>query len=160
MTSAESPLPHPGVRLPPPLLYVAGWAVGVLLNRWRALPITPGPSVVRAIAATACVVAWMALMLSALGAFRRGHTTMVPNRPATSFVTSGPYRFTRNPMYVSLVVLYLGATLFADSWWPLLFLPVVVIAVQRTVIAREERYLGGAFPAEYAMYRARVRRWL
>ena len=75
-------------------------------------------------------------------------------------MTAGPYRLTRNPMYVSLAALYVGVSLFANSWWPLLLLPVVLLAVDRAVIAREERYLAGAFPAEYAAYRARVRRWL
>ena len=67
---------------------------------------------------------------------------------------------TRNPMYVSLVALYAGVTLLVNTWWPFLFLPFVVIAVDRAVIAREERYLASAFPAEYGAYARRVRRWL
>jgi protein-S-isoprenylcysteine O-methyltransferase Ste14 len=63
-------------------------------------------------------------------------------------------------MYVGLVALYLGVTLLMNSWWPLFFLPVVVILIDRTVIAREERYLASAFPAEYGAYTKRVRRWL
>ncbi len=63
-------------------------------------------------------------------------------------------------MYVSLVVLYLGITLFVNSWWPVILLPAVVLIVDRAVIAREERYLAAAFPEAYTAYRARVRRWL
>jgi protein-S-isoprenylcysteine O-methyltransferase Ste14 len=67
---------------------------------------------------------------------------------------------TRNPMYVSLAVLYVGLTLIVNSWWPLPLLAVVLVVVDRAVIAREERYLAAAFPVDYATYRARVRRWL
>jgi protein-S-isoprenylcysteine O-methyltransferase Ste14 len=63
-------------------------------------------------------------------------------------------------MYLSLVLLYLAVTLVLDSWWPVVLLPVVVIAVDRMVIRREERYLEHAFPGEYAAYRQRVRRWV
>jgi protein-S-isoprenylcysteine O-methyltransferase Ste14 len=153
------PLPHPGVRYPPPLLYVAGLLAGWALHRWRPLPITAGPATARTLAGLLCVGLWLALMAGALAAFRRARTTLIPNRPAAALATGGPYRFTRNPMYLALVALYVGVTLLANSWWPLALLPVVVLAVDRDVIAREERYLAGAFPAEYAAYRSRVRRW-
>jgi protein-S-isoprenylcysteine O-methyltransferase Ste14 len=156
---ASSP-PHAGVAYPPPLLYVVGLAVGVGLHRWRPWPITAGASTARMTLAILCLLAWAAIFLGALTTFRRARTTMIPNRPATALVSDGPYRFTRNPMYVSLVALYLAVTLFVDSWWPLVLLPVVMLAVDRMVIAREERYLGAAYPTEYSAYRARVRRWL
>jgi protein-S-isoprenylcysteine O-methyltransferase Ste14 len=63
-------------------------------------------------------------------------------------------------MYVSLFALYVAVALFANTWWPIVILPLVLIVVDRAVIAREERYLASAFPTEYAAYRARVRRWL
>jgi len=63
-------------------------------------------------------------------------------------------------MYLSLVCLYVAVALMLDTWWALVLLPVVVLVIDRAVIAREERYLTAAFPAEYAAYRARVRRWL
>ena len=159
MVSSSSP-PHAGVHFPPPLLYVAGIVAGLGLHRWRPLPMTAGASPARTIAAAACVAAYVALFAAAFIAFRRARTSLLPNRPAAAFVTAGPYRLTRNPMYVSLAALYVGVSLFANSWWPPLLLPVVLLAVDRAVIAREERYLAGAFPAEYAAYRARVRRWL
>lgn len=151
---------HAGVHYPPPLIYVAGIVIGWLLQRWRPLPITAGPSMARMICAVLALAIYFAFFGPAFAAFRRAHTSIIPNRPASAFVTTGPYRVTRNPMYVSLVALYLAVTLFMDSWWPVALLPLVVLAVDRLVIAREERYLGGAFPAEYAAYRSRVRRWL
>ncbi len=155
-----SPPQHAGVRFPPPLLYVAGIAVGVGLHRWWPLPMTAGASPGRAVGAAICLLAYVALFFGSFAVFRRARTTLIPNRPAAALVTAGPYRFTRNPMYLSLVALYLGVTLLANTWWPLLLLPIVVFAVDRVVIAREERYLAHAFPAEYEAYRTRVRRWL
>jgi protein-S-isoprenylcysteine O-methyltransferase Ste14 len=158
--TTSSPPRHAGVNFPPPLLYVAGIALGWLLQRWRPLSITAGPSVVRTICAAAAFVIYLVLFGSALAAFRRARTTLIPNRPATAFVANGPYRFTRNPMYVSMAALYLAVAIFMNSWWAVLMLPLVLLVVDRFVIAREERYLGAAFPTEYAAFRARVRRWL
>ena len=155
-----SPLPHPGVHFPPPLIFVAGIAIGWLLNRRWPWPITAGASRGRMLIAVLCFTIWLAFMLAAFVTFLRARTAIIPNRPAARLVTSGPYRFTRNPMYVSMVALYVAVTLAINSWWPLLLLPLVVLVLQRVVIAREERYLASAFPAEYAEYRRRVRRWL
>lgn len=149
-----------GVRFPPPFVYAIGVALGWLLGRWMAWRITTGPSPMRMAAAALFVLVYLVLFVGALTAFRRAHTTLIPNRPATAFVTRGPYAFTRNPMYLSLVALYIAVALWLNSWWVLVLLPVVVLVIDRAVIAREERYLGAAFPAEYSAYRTRVRRWL
>jgi len=160
-TDSPAPPPaHAAVHFPPPLIYAAGILVGWLLNRWRPLPITADASTARASAALIFLVIWFALFSTALRAFRRAHTTLIPNRPATSFVTDGPYRFSRNPMYLSMAALYLSVSLFINSWWCVLLLAVVILIVDRAVIGREERYLSAAFPAEYATYRARARRWV
>lgn len=158
--TAASPPAHAGVHVPPPLLYVAAFLLGWLLHRWWPAPITAGPSTGRMLAAALCVAVYLVIFGTAFAAFRRARTTLIPNRPAATLVTGGPYRLTRNPMYVSLVALYLGVALFANSWWPVALLPLVILVVDRAVIAREERYLASAFPTEYAAYRARVRRWL
>ena len=159
MSDGGVPL-NAGVHYPPPLLYVAGIAVGWLLDRARALPITGHPSTTRVALALAFAVGWLALFAPALGAFLRKHTTIIPDRPATALVTSGIYRLTRNPMYLSLACLYVAVTLVLDSWWPIVFLPLVIVAVDRLIIRREERYLAQAFPTEYPAYRERVRRWV
>ena len=159
MTTSAKPQ-HAGVHFPPPLVYVAGIVIGWLLHRWRPLPITTGPSPVRTTFAAIAFLVYLGFFGAAFTAFRRARTTLIPNQPATAFVTDGPYRFTRNPMYVSLVALYLAVALFMNGWWPIVLLPLVVLVIDRAVIAREERYLGAAFPSEYSAYRARVRRWL
>jgi len=151
---------HAGVRFPPPLVYGVGIALGWLVGRWVAWPITTGPSQTRLIAAAVFALLYLVLFVGALTAFRRAHTTLIPNKPATAFVTRGPYGFTRNPMYLSLVALYVAVALWLNSWWAFVLLPVVVFVIDRAVIAREERYLDAAFPTEYSAYRSRVRRWL
>jgi protein-S-isoprenylcysteine O-methyltransferase Ste14 len=155
---------HAGVHFPPPFIYVGGLVFGWLLDRaWPwAVTRVPGSTAatVRVVVALVFAVAYLALFLGALSAFRRAHTTLIPNRPASTFVTSGPYRWTRNPMYVSLALLYLAFALWLNSWWAVVMLVPVLVVIQTAVIAREERYLGSAFPADYQAYRARTRRWL
>ena len=106
------------------------------------------------------VLVGAATTLSAVGFFRRARTSLVPIRPSTTLVSTGPYRFTRNPMYLGLAVVYVGIACWLGTLWPLLLLPVVLVLVGSLVIAREERYLEAKFGEEYRAYRARVRRWL
>lgn len=158
--AAASPPRNPGVHYPPPLIYVAGFVSGWLVHcRWP-LPIAGPGSRAGQIVAGLSFAIWIAFMLWAVINFRRARTSMLPNRPAARLVTSGPYRITRNPMYVSLVALYLAVSLLLNSWWPVLFLPLVISVMGFAVIRREEEYLAVAFPEEYAAYRRNVRRWL
>jgi protein-S-isoprenylcysteine O-methyltransferase Ste14 len=147
-----------GIRFPPPLIYVAGFLIGYLLH--RAVPLRLGSWPASGPIGWALISAGVLLMASAAIAFRRAGTTQLPTRPATTVVVSGPYRFTRNPMYVGWVIVYLGATLLTHTLWPLVLLPLVLVLMSRAVIAREERYLEAKFGDAYRTYRARVRRWL
>ena len=156
----DAPRSSPGVRYPPPLIYVAGFGAGWALHRWRPLPIGADDSSLLLGLTAATGVIWIVLMFSAFALFFRKHTAILPHRPAATLVTSGPYRFTRNPMYLGLAALYVGLSLLMNSWWPLVLLPLVVLVLQRLVIVREEQYLNDAFPGEYELYRKRVRRWL
>ena len=93
-------------------------------------------------------------------ALARAKTTHNVRQPTTTIVADGVFRYSRNPMYLSLTLLYLGiASLFNSLWMLLLILPVLVV-VQLGVIAREERYLERKFGEEYLRYKARVRRWI
>lgn len=154
-------LQHPNVRVPPPLVYVAGFVAGWLIDRRWPLPIAGAEHHgARVAIAVAFLVGWLVLMGGAFATFRAARTAIIPIFPASRIVTSGPYRVTRNPMYLGLALLYAGAAILVNSWWPLAFLPLVLVVIDRAIIAREERYLRGAFPAEYAAYCARVRRWI
>jgi protein-S-isoprenylcysteine O-methyltransferase Ste14 len=148
----------PGVKVPPPFFYAAG----VLLGAWldHVMPLFTYAVRPARFVAIGCAVLWLVLMLGAVGLFRRARTSIVPIRPASVLVVEGVYRFTRNPMYLSLVFLYLTVTLWFGLAWPWVFLPVVIACIHRLVIAREERYLLRRFGRSYLDYQQRVRRWL
>ena len=149
---------NPGVHVPPPFVYVMAIGFGVLLQ--RAVPLRIGGGIVRVIAAWALVAAFGALVASSFQSFWSRHTSVVPIRPATTLVVSGPYRWTRNPMYVGMALLTLGAALWLNTWWIVLLLAPVLVAIDRLVIAREEDYLRRRFGSDYEAYMQRVRRWL
>jgi protein-S-isoprenylcysteine O-methyltransferase Ste14 len=156
MTNAEPD--SSGVRLPPPLIYLAGLALGWLLGAWHPLGRIPAP--LRWTLGGALAVAGLCLLLPALRAMRRAGTAIAPTRPTTRLVVGGPFRVTRNPLYLSLVLLYAALAVLTRTLWALILLPAVVVVLQRVVIAREEAYLERRFGDEYRAYRARVRRWI
>lgn len=149
---------NPGVRVPPPLFFALAVVVGWLLNRQWPLPV--GGDGARVVIAWLLVAAWVWLMGSSIRSFWQRHTSMLPFRPATTMVIEGPYRFTRNPMYVGLALLTVALGLLLNTWGPMVLLVPAMLAVQRLVIAREERYLRRRFGAEYDAYTRRVRRWI
>ncbi len=147
-----------GVRVPPPLIYIAGFLAGLALE--TALPIGDLPSGAALACGAVGVAVWLALDGWATLLFQRAKTSVVPMRPSTALVASGPYRLTRNPMYVGMAFLYAGLALAFGVIWALVFLPLVLLVVDRAVIAREERYLEAKFGEAYRAYKGRVRRWL
>jgi protein-S-isoprenylcysteine O-methyltransferase Ste14 len=148
----------PGVWFPPPLLYALAVLIGVLLDRRWPLPIAASP--LTTLAGVIVVLGWMALALASIGRFRRSNTSIVPMRPAEALVLTGPYRYTRNPMYVSLALLTAGCGLLLATWWPIVLLVPTLALVQQFVIVPEEQYLRRRFGTEYEAYTLRVRRWL
>jgi protein-S-isoprenylcysteine O-methyltransferase Ste14 len=147
------------VTVPPPLLYAVPWFAGWLVHLVVPQPL-PLPLGITQGIGWVLLVAGVGLIVSAIVLFREAGTSPVPTRPTTALVTNGPFRYTRNPMYVAFAALYLGVTFLADALWPLVLFPVVLVAVQRLVIGKEERYLETKFGPAYRAYRARVRRWL
>jgi len=154
---------HPGVRFPPPLVFAAGLLIGLALDRWIfTIPIAGGEGD----RAPLTILGWFALVAGVAFAawgmitFRRARTAIVPFRPARTVVSSGPYRWSRNPMYVGLTALYTGLAVLLNAGWPLILLPLVLTALWFFAIRREERYLTHAFGDQYIEYQRRVRRWL
>jgi protein-S-isoprenylcysteine O-methyltransferase Ste14 len=147
-----------GVIAPPPLIYLAGLAVGFGLE--ALLPGASLPSAVRWVAGGLLVVAAAALLASFNTAFTRKGTAVEPWKPTTAIVTTGPYRLTRNPAYLGMALVYIGIALLAGAVWVLVPLPIVLAVIDRAVIAREERYLERKFGQEYLDYKASVRRWI
>src|SRR5512136_2805140 len=112
----------PNVRIVPPLIYMAGLAVGFLANVWMPIKFIPD---LLAWALGGTFIACGALLTgSALLRFRGAGTTVRPDRPATTLVIAGPYRITRNPMYLGLAFAYLGISIAGESVWALILLPV------------------------------------
>jgi protein-S-isoprenylcysteine O-methyltransferase Ste14 len=148
----------PGVPLPPPLIYIGGLAVGGVVELIRPTSGPPWP--VSVVIAVAGLLVFLALAGAAVGRFRRAGTSENPFRPSTALVLDGPYRFTRNPMYVGMAAVYVGLAFVLGLMWAFVFLPFVVLAVDRLVIAREERYLEWKFGQAYVEFTQRVRRWI
>ena len=156
MTKLESDAPD--VHVIPPLVYVIGLVVGLLISVWVPTKVVPG------------VLAWSlggvlfvcgsALAGSAVMRFLSEGTTVRPDRAADKFVTAGPYRITRNPMYVGLAITYVGIAIADQSLWALVLLAVVLAIISRAVIAPEELFLSRRFGSEYLAYQKSVRRWL
>jgi len=155
MPETSPDLPH--VIAPPPLIYGVPLAAGLVLNHYR-----PWPALSAELARIAgpVFVTLGFIGLPALLAFLRAGTHPEPWRPATALVLTGPYRLTRNPMYLGLALLYLGISLWVNTVWPLLALPLVLLVIHFGVVRREEAYLERRFGEQYRAYRARVRRWI
>lgn len=149
---------HPGVVAFPPLIYVLPWLVGLGLHLLFPVHlVAPAPSHV-----AGGMLLMLAVTLAVWGrrAMARADTDPNPMHPTTALVVDGPFRFSRNPLYVSLTLFYLGLTLAVNALWPLVLLPFVLLIIQRGVVEREERYMERKFGEAYRSYRARVRRWI
>ncbi len=100
------------------------------------------------------------LAISGERAFRAANTNVDPRQPALTLVETGPYRFTRNPMYLGMVVLQIGLGLTFSLDWTILTAPILWAVLNWGVVTREETYLAGKFGAPYAEYLTRTRRWI
>jgi protein-S-isoprenylcysteine O-methyltransferase Ste14 len=151
----------PGVHCPPPFVFVSAFLIGMGLDRWGVeLRFGPGGRPALLLAGWLPGALGLGVMLWAMLTFRRARTSLLPFRPATAMVTSGPYRFSRNPMYLGLTLLYVGLSFLTRMAWPLVMLPFALWALTALVIRREEWYLAAEFGPAYADYRKRVRRWI
>lgn len=149
---------RPGVVALPPLIYLAGVVAAVVLD--LVVPIEwPLPAVVRWLGAGLALAA-IALAVYARASFARAHTAANPMEASTALVTSGVFRWTRNPMYVGMTTLVIGAGLITSNPWFLIALAPVLAIMHWGVVLREERYLTRKFGPDYQAYRSRVRRYL
>jgi protein-S-isoprenylcysteine O-methyltransferase Ste14 len=151
---------NPEVIAPPPILFAGMLAIGLAVD-FRVvrlathIPAYPRDGLAILLLAGAC-----ALAAAAIRGFRRAGTHVEPWEPSTAIVTTGVYRFTRNPMYLAGAIIYIAVALAADSGVTLLLLAPLLVILRYGVIAREERYLQAKFGDEYRRYQAAVRRWL
>jgi len=148
----------PGIRVPPPFYYLAGFLSAYAINRFYPIPMFGRP--------LSIVLALMSLLPSAilglwgLLEFWRARTNPFPDKPSSSLVIVGPYRVTRNPMYLSLTLLYIGLGFLFRIAWTFIFLPAIIFIIHVYVIRREESYLESRFGEQYHSYKKQVRRWL
>lgn len=150
----------PDLIVLPPLIPLAGLALAALLEWLAPLGFLPRPlAVAPSITGLTVAAAGFAGMIVGAMTFRRAATNVDPRKPALRLVGTGPYRFTRNPMYVGFLLVFLGLGLIASLDWTLPLLPLVWLALHHGVVLREEAYLSRRFGAEYEAFRARTRRW-
>ena len=148
------------MHIPVPWVFVLTYLIGVGLQyAWPphlATVTHPGVSITGGVLFVigAAIAGWGLLT------FRRARTTTVPGRESSQLVTWGPYRFSRNPMYVGLVLAYLGEAGILRQVWPVFLLLLTVAYINWVVIPVEEGKLKEVFGEVYEQYRARVRRWL
>ena len=143
-----------GVRIFPPAIHLVAIAIGFLLQ-W-AVPIRisgmriPGFLL---LAIALGLIVWTAILMSRAG------TTPNPTRPTTALLIGGPFRFTRNPMYLAWELIVFGVGLAANAPWVMVMAVPAALLTRRLVIDKEERYLESKFGTEYLNYKSRVRRW-
>src|SRR5207248_528165 len=141
-----------GVIAPPPVIFLIAFLLGVMCRNF--LPRIGSP-----VAGSVLAVIGVAIGGWAFRHMLRARTNIDPYKPATALVTTGPYRFTRNPIYVAMTLLYIAAAISFRIIPALIVLPVAILLLQFGVIHREERYLETKFGDRYREYRSRVRRW-
>lgn len=147
-----------GVIAPPPLIYALTLGLALLLHQRIPLPVVPRKikNTLGGILIGGAVVP----ALLAMRGMRRVGTSVNPTQPTTALLLEGPYRFTRNPIYLGMTALYMGIAILANTLWPILLLPGVLFVMTRGVIEREEAYLEQKFGAQYLAYKEKVRRWI
>ncbi len=151
---------NPGVLIPPPLIYTVIFLISIFVQ--NLVPITE--NYLKAFSTFAAGLVLIALSLifviPAVVKFIRTKNTLVTIKPAESLQTSGVYSFTRNPMYLGLLLLYLGLALTNGNWWTLILIPVLIFVVNIYIIKNEEKYLERAFGQNFLDYKKKVRRWI
>lgn len=148
--------PLPGL-LRPPIVFLCAILLGIALHRIWPLPFLPSALRLLGLLVIACAAL---LFLFSVREFRAASTAVRGTKRATTIVRTGPYRFSRNPIYLSFILLVLGLSVWLNDLWLLVTLVPAVSFLAMVVIPREERFLERNFHDRYSGYKATVRRWL
>jgi protein-S-isoprenylcysteine O-methyltransferase Ste14 len=152
---------NPGVIAPPPLIFLTGLFIGRLIHWFYPQDIFPdGFGTFPALFGVLLIAAGLGAIFAAHRKMKKAKTNIEPWKPTTAIVADGIYAFSRNPVYVAMALIYLGAVLIFNSVWMAAFLVPVLIVIHFGVILREEKYLENKFGAGYLDYKRRVRRWI
>lgn len=150
----------PAILAPPPLLFFAclllGWGAGLI---WPFEPLQL-EFAVRLILGSAFFLGAVALAIPALLVMHRFNTPAEPWKPTTRIVTTGPFRYTRNPIYIAMLLALAGIAAMTASGWLLLFVPILFLLLNYGVVRPEELYLSQKFGDDYLSYMQGVRRWI
>lgn len=149
---------NPGVIAPPPLIFLCFLILGYLLNRYYPLAVLEGP-LSTIISAIFFVYAGLTAGLAFFYMVKSG-TNVDVRKPTNAIVTVSVFSYTRNPMYISMVILLIAFSLLLNALWIALLIPLFMFVMQKGVIEREEAYLENKFGSEYLQYKNRVRRWI
>jgi protein-S-isoprenylcysteine O-methyltransferase Ste14 len=149
---------HSHITLDAPVLLAAAIVLTVLLQRLVPLPFLP--SLPSRILGMILFLGGFALGMPAFRGMLHAKTSPNPHRPSTALVRDATYRFTRNPMYLGMLISYAGISIFLQNPWFLLFIPLLIWSFTSFVIIPEERYLEEKFGREYQEYKSHVRRWI
>ena len=157
--ASKNQLPdHAGVAFHPPLMLISMLVAGFGLR--AVLPLSFLPDQMAWMAGATIVVISFAFFFWAAITMRRGGGSIPTGEPTEVILSNGPYRFSRNPIYASMIVLFIGVGIWANSLWFVGFAVVAVFLLSWGVISREEAYLERKFGTTYAAYKSEVRRWL
>lgn len=151
---------NPGIKIPPPLLYLAIFLLAILIQKLLPLNRVFFYTATSKIIGIVFIIIGLFFNFPALLQFIKTRNTVVTVKPANSLQTKSIYSVSRNPMYISLLLIYTGLSFLIGNWWNLVLLPFLFLLVQEYVIKREEKYLDRRFEQEYTDYRSKVRRWL
>ena len=151
---------HPGVYIPPPIIYAAVFVIAYFIQ--KLLPINKEffLTSLSTVMGIIIIAPGFFFILPAMFKFLKTKNTLITVKPARSLQMSGIYSISRNPMYVSLLLFYIGLSFMIGNWWNFILLPLLILFVQGYIIQREEKYLDRKFGQEYLDYKRIVRRWI
>ena len=150
---------NPGVILLPPIIYLIPLFVGIALRFSWHFPLLPDNSIIVPFGLILAFVGTL-LMIASVNIFKKFGEEPDPRESTHNIVTAGPFKYSRNPMYLAFTIIYVGITVAVNTWWLLIFLPLVLVTMHFGVILREEAYLEQKFGKDYLEYKKNVRRWL
>jgi protein-S-isoprenylcysteine O-methyltransferase Ste14 len=155
---SESTKASPDIISCPPLLYMGAMGPGLLLD-WL-VPLQRFSSASCPVAGWILAFAGFVIGFWGVRTFIRAGTNVRPDLPVTALVTDGPFRYSRNPLYMACTIIYLGITLSVGSLWLLVMLIPTLAVMHYKIVRREEEYLEGRFGDSYRAYKAQVHRWI
>lgn len=148
----------PGVVAPPPLIFLGGLMVGFLISWFY--PFAMLSKVFGYAAGASLLTAGLVIIFIVRSKMKKANTNIEPWKPTNAILSDGVFAYSRNPVYVGMILIYIGVVFLLNSLWVLPPLFLVLLAMHYGVILREERYLERKFGEEYLVYKQRVRRWI